>query len=166
MDNSGPTTSEPTDEERAYAPDTMPAAMFLAANAAVGGLCLVSGGWRSVLVPFGLVIVVASVVGVVSRGLGERILSAQALALLAAAVMFMAWSAWIALTGIHDTDFTWGVGLLTAGAVYSSYLCARFPLRAWRSHPAIASLTVIVGLVALLLDLAVFVRFELSVRPL
>ena len=170
--------------------DKLPESFFLALNAAAGAFILLAHGGALLLVlngkvavptahremirsmvPFTLpaaaLVAIGSLVGFASIGARRIVLSCQAGILCLSSVILLGWAASMAVKGIPPGNFAWTPGMLTGWVAYSLLLCSRFAAPgAWRRQGVVRYMPLLGTIVALPIDLAVFVRFVMRVSRL
>jgi hypothetical protein len=146
-----------------------------------GALLLVLGGRVPIppdyaalvrtLVPFTLpiagLVTVGSVVALVWQATRRVVLCLQAILLLFFGVGLLAWSVSILIQGIPPGNFAWTPGFLTLWVTYAVFLTVRFALPDTpRKHPSARYVIVLAAVVALPVDLGVFLRFLLRITAM
>ena len=90
----------------------------------------------------------------------SAILATHAIILCLGGAAAFTWSGSILVKGIPEGNFAWSPGLMTFFCVYPVYLIRRTVLRKKLPHSAMVKhLHVVVLVVALIVDVAVFVKF-------
>ena len=170
--------------------EKIPEKALLGANAAFGGLVLLAHGGAllivrsgkfplppdyastvSTLVPYTLPIaalmVIGSIIALIRPTASRVIFPFQAVVLLISGVAALGWSGSIAVKGIPGGSFSWTPGILTGWMFYSIFLFGRYVLPStWRTG-AIVKYAPFLGLMlALPIDLAVFLRMLLKMRQM
>ncbi len=170
-----------TVERRKTVPD-----IVLLVNAALGALVLVTHGGVLLLllservpappgyaelvwavIPFSLplagLVVASSIGGLFMRKIKRPALAFQAIVIFFSSLALLVWAANIVIHGIPLGNFVWTPGFLTGWVVYSWFLCARVAVsgRSMR-RSRIRYLLAVGALVAVPVDLGVFLRFLLS----
>jgi hypothetical protein len=120
------------------------------------------GLWQIAIVslPLALIVLVSGIVALQRVDLAPRVLAMHGLVLGASAAALLLWAVSILVTGPGQEQFVWAVGFLTVWAAYSTYTMLRFSPSLKMTPKSVLPVTV---LVALVVDVGVFVRLMLGV---
>ncbi|NQT93806.1 MAG: hypothetical protein HQ559_13690 [Lentisphaerae bacterium] len=113
----------------------------------------------SISLPLAGLIIITSIVALLARRSRRAILGTHAVILTLGAAAMLAWAASILIDGIPKvSSFSWSPGMMTFLCVYPVYLLRRTVLAGQLSRPMVKYLHVGVLLVALFVDVGVFVK--------
>ena len=118
-----------------------------------------------VSLPLAGFVIISSVIILLRRRSPSAILATHAIILCLGGAAAFIWAGSILVKGIPEGRFAWSPGLMTFFCVYPVYLLRRTLLRKKLPHSAtVRYLHVVVLIVALIVDVGVFVKFCLSPR--
>ena len=102
----------------------------------------------------------ASLAAIVIARVRSSVLMIQAVVTSCVFAVGLLWSAGVAIRGIPEGNFRWSFGLLTGCVVFTTYSLSRFVLRrVWRGATVFLYAPLATGCIALLVEVAVFLRF-------
>jgi hypothetical protein len=116
--------------------------------------------------PIAAIVVVTAAIALFRADLRHRVLGIHGIVLAGSAMALLLWAGDILVRGIPEGGFSWGVGLLSAWVAYSFFILCRFSVPvALRSHPLIFYTPFFALVVALPIDVGVFIRLATSAGP-
>ena len=109
--------------------------------------------------PIAGIVILTAAAALIGTNWRRRVLGIHGIVLAGSAAALLVWSSGILLAGIPDGNFSWWLGFLTAWVVYSFFILSRFTLPvALRIHAAILYAPLVALVVALPIDIGVFIR--------
>jgi len=109
--------------------------------------------------PIATIVIVTAAAALIRASLRGRVLGVHGFVLAASAIAEFLWALGILLSGIPEGRFSWSVGFLSASVWYSFFVLCRFSLPdGVRNHAAILYAPLVALVIALPIDVGVFIR--------
>jgi hypothetical protein len=109
--------------------------------------------------PIAAAVIVTAALALIQGGARRRVLAVHGYVLAGSAAAMLLWALDILLKGIPEGNFSWSPGLLSAWVCYSFFVLCRFSLPdGVRNHAAILYTPLVALVIALPIDVGVFIR--------